>query len=145
MPLLCSGCTENSSKIGRLPCLQRMPLLSRVTMQKGAKDGGECHPQCSLEKQTSASFTFAERAPQLHNSFLAAGLGGKSTTEVLGQPLCFSCLHILCCPFRSRSSSSEQKPCECLELVPLFHLDTKSLKPKTFHLIIDLFLLNASV
>lgn len=65
--LLRSGCTENSSKIGRLPCLQRMPSLSRVTMQKGAKDGRECHPQCSLEKQTSASFTFAERAPPLHN------------------------------------------------------------------------------
>lgn len=51
--------------MGQLPRLQRMPVLSGVTVGKAGKDEHESKAMVSvpLEKQSSASFTFAERAP----------------------------------------------------------------------------------
>lgn len=126
MPFLCSGCTESHSKWA--VALQRMPLLSRVTIQKGTKEQEQTHPQSSLEKE-SLSLLHLCRSPPPPSPLLrcivpqAAGLGGPSTGGC--GAWCWPCLHILCCPFKSRISSSEQKHCGCLELLPLFQLDIK--------------------
>lgn len=129
MFFLCSGRTDSSSKIGQWPCKECLCSLRRPCKRaQKTRAGAKATISTYLKKQTSASFTFAERAPQVNNGLLLQTWEERAKQ---GGMLHLSCLHILCCPFRSRSSS-EQKLCGCLELLPLFHLDIKSLKPKTF-------------
>lgn len=115
-------------------CPSKNALLSRATIQKGTKEQEQTQIlSVHLKKKASASFTFAE-APLPPSPkcivWQAAGLGGPSTVGC--GAWCWPCLHILCCPFKSRISSSEQRHCGCLELLPVFQLDIKSLKPAVF-------------
>lgn len=63
VPFLCCGCTESHSKWAA--ALQRMPLLSGVTMQKKRAQKSKSKPILSipLKKRASSSFTFADRPP----------------------------------------------------------------------------------
>lgn len=82
MPLLCFWHRQQLKNPA--VALQRMPLLSRVTMQKGAQDRSKSKPTVTahVKKQALASFTFAERASPLYTVPPTAGdQGGKSTAQ----------------------------------------------------------------
>lgn len=82
----------------------------------------QCLPQCLCR------VTFAEKTTALHNCLPEQTWKKRHRRRGL---LHLSCVHITVFPSRDRSSSWEQKPRGCLELLPLFHLGIKSLQQIT--------------